>query len=362
MGQPRRSTTKSHHPTRHQWPPRTQHEGPIQTTLPPILDEIRHEWLDLEPITIPNIFAHLLRQPSGHVTAEDVEDRRKQIEKQAYSLAEELTTYFKRLTDYQLYAQRGGEEVTDTNLINTALRHIRATGHFNRACEDWDNRPAANRTWPQLKTFFQRARIVAQRNASANATANYQAANQLIAQQDTRFASMQEENKRNQEESQRALQQLSEQMNMMLQGPPPPAGPPPFPPPFAGIPFGPSFGPPPGPPPMAYSLNHLPPPYNYMYHAPAAPPNQDENLQRQIEELKRQLDNKENNGGKNRNDRNKPRTQRQYHNDNYCWTHGYDVGKTHNSATCRRPRPGHQATATKQNPMGGSTKHKNLVE
>jgi hypothetical protein len=30
----------------------------------------------------------------------------------------------------------------------------------------------------------------------------------------------------------------------------------------------------------------------------------------------------------------------------YCWTHGYKVGKTHTSLTCNTPKPGHKAEAT----------------
>jgi hypothetical protein len=31
---------------------------------------------------------------------------------------------------------------------------------------------------------------------------------------------------------------------------------------------------------------------------------------------------------------------------NYCWTHGYKVGNTHTSLTCKLPRPGHKSEAT----------------
>ena len=43
-----------------------------------------------------------------------------------------------------------------------------------------------------------------------------------------------------------------------------------------------------------------------------------------------------------------------YENNNYCWTHGHHVEDDHTSATCTMPQPGHQASATKQNTMGGS--------
>jgi hypothetical protein len=39
---------------------------------------------------------------------------------------------------------------------------------------------------------------------------------------------------------------------------------------------------------------------------------------------------------------------------NYCWTHGYKVGKMYTSLTCNTPKPGHKAEATRAENMGGS--------
>jgi hypothetical protein len=38
----------------------------------------------------------------------------------------------------------------------------------------------------------------------------------------------------------------------------------------------------------------------------------------------------------------------------YSWTHGYKVGSTHTSLTCKLPRPGHKKEATRADNMGGS--------
>jgi hypothetical protein len=40
-------------------------------------------------------------------------------------------------------------------------------------------------------------------------------------------------------------------------------------------------------------------------------------------------------------------------NDSYCWSHGYQVAKSHTSAICNMKKTGHQGAATKSNPMGG---------
>jgi hypothetical protein len=40
-------------------------------------------------------------------------------------------------------------------------------------------------------------------------------------------------------------------------------------------------------------------------------------------------------------------------NESYCWSHGYQVAKSHMSATCNMKKSGHKDAATKSNPMGG---------
>jgi hypothetical protein len=40
-------------------------------------------------------------------------------------------------------------------------------------------------------------------------------------------------------------------------------------------------------------------------------------------------------------------------NDSYCWSHGYQVAKSHTSAACNMKKSVHQDAATKINTMGG---------
>jgi hypothetical protein len=39
---------------------------------------------------------------------------------------------------------------------------------------------------------------------------------------------------------------------------------------------------------------------------------------------------------------------------NYCWTHGYKVGKTQKSITCNTRKPRHKTEVTRAENMGGS--------
>jgi predicted RNase H-like nuclease (RuvC/YqgF family) len=47
------------------------------------------------------------------------------------------------------------------------------------------------------------------------------------------------------------------------------------------------------------------------------------------------------------------RPTRTTNNDSYCWSHGYQVAKSHTSATCNVRRTGHQENATRIDTMGG---------
>jgi hypothetical protein len=40
-------------------------------------------------------------------------------------------------------------------------------------------------------------------------------------------------------------------------------------------------------------------------------------------------------------------------NNNYCWSHCYQVHRDHTSATCKTKKDGHKDTTTKNNTMGG---------
>lgn len=52
----------------------------------------------------------------------------------------------------------------------------------------------------------------------------------------------------------------------------------------------------------------------------------------------------------------KDRTVRKYHNNNYCWSCGFDISDWHNSKTCCWIKPGHHVEATKDNNLGGNQK------
>ena len=55
------------------------------------------------------------------------------------------------------------------------------------------------------------------------------------------------------------------------------------------------------------------------------------------------------------------RSTRFFNNSNYCWSHGFDIGPSHTSATCRNPKHGHKKEATVTNQMGGDQTNCHLI-
>jgi predicted RNase H-like nuclease (RuvC/YqgF family) len=47
------------------------------------------------------------------------------------------------------------------------------------------------------------------------------------------------------------------------------------------------------------------------------------------------------------------RPARTTNNNSYCWSHGYQVAKSHTSASCQVRKTGHQEASTKSDTMGG---------
>ena len=51
-------------------------------------------------------------------------------------------------------------------------------------------------------------------------------------------------------------------------------------------------------------------------------------------------------------------TYKHFSNNNYCWSHGHDIGNDHTSASCHFKKPGHIDTATKADTQGGKEYNK----
>ena len=55
------------------------------------------------------------------------------------------------------------------------------------------------------------------------------------------------------------------------------------------------------------------------------------------------------------------RETREYNNNNYWWSHGFDIHPKHTSTSCENRKEGHQSNATRNNTMNGKMWYKHLV-
>jgi hypothetical protein len=227
-----------------------------------------------------------------------------------YSIDQPLEVLIAQVEDAVAYAVAGNQGYTNMQIVNLAYSLILATGQFEVACREWRLLPIANRTWPNWKVHFAAAYNDLRESAVTSKAAGFHGANVATAEYITSTAE--------------ALHNLATATVADREA-------------VANL---------------AVSNATL----TQQLAARDA----------RIKELENQLKVIRNN--------NYSATPRSTgitsgtgtrplfitSNDNYCWSHGYQVGKAHTSETCTKPREGHQRGATLANIMGGSTYDKPL--
>jgi hypothetical protein len=179
------------------------------------------------------------------------------------------------------------------------MQKIFATGHFMIACRRWNEKQAAEKTWTHFKSHFAAAhRQHQQMQGESAANAVYHSANAAMTQNEDHIA----------EATIGALANLATS--------------------------------------TATDRGMV-----------AAPTQANSRLVKQLEENSSELRELRALLNQERRDKRDPRSFNPS-SSNYCWTHGYKVGKTHTILTCNTPKPGHKSEATRAKNMGGSQANK----
>jgi hypothetical protein len=179
--------------------------------------------------------------------------------------------------------------------INVGYAKIFATGHFVSACRRWNEKHTIEKTWTQFKSHFAAAhRQHKQMQGESAATAGYHSANAAVTHNEDKMAKATIgalENLSRATASDRGVVVALTQANSRL----------------------------------AKQL---------------------EDNSTELRELKALL----------KKERSEKRGQRSFNPSpsNDCWNHGYKVGSTHTSLTCKLRKPGHKTEATRADNMGGS--------
>jgi hypothetical protein len=244
-------------------------------------------------ISARGMLDHLFETYSN-ITAVDLEINFEHM-RRAWDPQQLVETLFKQIQDCANYSEAGGFLIVHPQQINVGYAKIFATGHFMSACRRWNEKLTIEKTWTQLKSHFSAAhRQHKEMQGESAATDGYHSANAAVTHNEDQMA----------EATIGALKNLATSTAA-----------------DRGV-------------------------VAALTQANSRLAKQLEDNTSELRELKALL-NKE---------RREKRGQRSFNPSasNYCWTHGYKVGSTHTSLTCKLPKPGHKTEVTRADNMGGS--------
>jgi hypothetical protein len=201
------------------------------------------------------------------------------------------------------FLKQGGVLIGHPQQINFGYAKIFATGHFMSACRRWNEKNAIEKTWTQFKSHFAAAhRQHKQMQRESAVTAGYHSANAAVTHNEDQMA----------EATIGALANLSTATAA-----------------DRGVVAA-----------LAQANSHL--------------AKQLEDNSNELRELKALLKKESIEKRGQRSSNPLP--------SNYFWTHGYKVGSTHTSLTCKLPKPGHKTEATRAYNMGGSQANRECLK
>jgi hypothetical protein len=265
----------------------------ISVFEPMYLDILNENMVGYANISARDMLDHLF-ETYVNITAVDLEINFEHM-RRAWDPQQPVESLFKQIQDCSDYSEAGGVLIGHPQQINVGYAKIFATGHFMSARRQWNEKHAIEKTWTQFKSHFAAAhRQHKQMQGEYAATAGYHSANAAVSHNEDQMA----------EATIGALANLA----------------------------------------TATAADRV---------VVAALTQANARLVKQLEDNSNEL--RELNAliKKERTDK---RGQRSFNPSpiNYCWTHGYKVGITHTSLTCKLPKPGHKKEATRADNMGGS--------
>jgi hypothetical protein len=235
-----------------------------------------------------------LFQTYGDIAAVDLEINFEHMGR-AWDPQQPVESLFKQIQDCADYSEAGGVLIGHPQLINVRYAKIIATCHFMSASRRWNEKHTIETTWTQFKSHFAAAhRQHKQMQGESAVTAGYHSADSAVTHNEDQMAKATIGALANLETAAAADRGVVAALTQTISR-------------------------------LAKQL---------------------EDNSTELRELKALL----------KKERSENRGQRSFNPSprNYCWTHGYKVGSTHTSLTCKLPKPGHKTEATRADNMGGS--------
>jgi hypothetical protein len=114
--------------------------------------------LIVKGISKHSLFNILTHVRTKHVTIDDNQLRENQAALEAHWAPEDtMEPLWQCIQDIVAFSHAGGGPIDDVTRIRTTKKGLKDTGMFNRAIEQWDDKPAADKTWANFQTHFERA-------------------------------------------------------------------------------------------------------------------------------------------------------------------------------------------------------------
>jgi hypothetical protein len=269
----------------------------ISVFEPMYLDVLNDNMVHFAIISARDMLDHLF-STYGNITAVDLEINFEHMRRD-WDPQQPVEALFKQIQDCVDYSEAGGVLIGHPQQINVGYAKIFATSHFMSACRRWNEKHHIEKTWTQFKSHFAAAhRQHKQLQGESDATAGYYSASAAVGKTEDQLAEATIgalDNLATADASDRGVVATFTEANARL----------------------------------ARQL---------------------EDNSNELRELKALI----------KKERVEKRIQRSFNPSpiNYCWTHGYKVGNTHTSLTCKLPKPGHKRGATRADNMGGSQANK----
>jgi hypothetical protein len=265
----------------------------ISVFEPMYLDILNEIMVGYANISARDMLDHLF-ETYGNITAVNLKINFEHM-RRAWYPQQPVESLLKQIQDCANYSDAGGILIGHPQQINVGNANIFATGHFMSACRRWNEKHTIEKSWTQFKSHFAAAhRQHKQMQGESAATAGYHSANTAVTHNEDQMA----------EATIGALSNLATATAA-----------------DRGV-------------------------VTALTQANSRLAKQLEDNSNELRELKALL----------KKERSEKRGQRSFNPSpsNYCWTHGYKVGSTHTSLTCKLPKPGHKKEATRAENMGGS--------
>jgi len=125
-----------------------------ESTLMPLL----HEDTGTIKSSIPEVFKYLF-DTYGNITDQMIHDERAALLQHQYIHNEPVANIFSKIHKYSSLAEAHGTPETDPQLISIGKIILSNARIFAEAIEQWNDKPAADKTWENFKQHFTAAQI-----------------------------------------------------------------------------------------------------------------------------------------------------------------------------------------------------------